>query len=164
MFSSRPPSSDRLDQRRRESWYGTRPVTLTKGDVTVRGYRQGRFGGVAVNAESITRMADLPNEVHGYYTDFRPPFRAELPDAEWAKLGWTINRPQSNPTNPILAAHRKYRESVAEMGLEPIGAHLSELPCISPDDFNEFGSLTPESVAHARKVLTRLANLTVEEA
>lgn len=140
-FSSRQPFPDTLAQRRKESWFGTAPVTLTRGDVQIEGHRQGRFGGVMVYRPD----GDIdfgPERVHRVWSGGR---FAELLDDEWERMGWTITVRQANPTNPALAALREARN-------DPAGYVKSG--DVSKIDI-PMGDATPEQIAHALKVLIR---------
>lgn len=72
-------------------WIGSRPVLMRKGDIIVVGTRMGPWGGVFVSDPE--KVMGLPKELpSGLHTnDYRPKVGlAELPDATWASLGWTI--------------------------------------------------------------------------
>ena len=72
-------------------WTGTRPVLMRKGDIVVTGTRMGPWGGVSVYDPE--KIMGLPNTLpSGRYTgDYRPRTgHAELPDSDWAELGWTV--------------------------------------------------------------------------
>lgn len=72
-------------------WTGSRPVLMRKGDIIVVGTRMGPWGGVFVSDPE--KVMGLPKELpSGLHTnDYRPKVGlAELPDATWASLGWTI--------------------------------------------------------------------------
>jgi hypothetical protein len=76
---------------------------------------------------------------------------------------------QHNEPNPILVAHRMYRDDVRDKGLDPLQEHLDELaPHLThPGDFSSAAPglpFTQEHIDHARRVLTRLANLAEKEA
>lgn len=78
-----------------------------------------------------------------------------------------FDRPLTNEANPILGAFRKHREAVREAGFEPTRVLLSELDQMVPgrdniDTSAEDDRVTSDQINHARRILTRLANLTKE--
>lgn len=141
-FSSRDAFPDTLAQRRTESWYGTAPVTLTRGDVQINGSRQGRFGGVMVYRPE--RDVDFgPDRGRRVWND---GMFAELDDEEWERMGWVITVRQANATNRILT---RLRASLNDPNGFAKTGNLSKLD-IPTDD------ATPEECKHALKVLIRL--------
>lgn len=78
-----------------------------------------------------------------------------------------FDRPQHNPTNPILT---EFRKCAAEHGDAPrLAAHWTKSDwmwaemCLKDHSFVDEPIGTPEQERHARRVLTRLANLADKE-
>lgn len=148
--SSHEPFPDSLDRRRSEDWYGSRPVTLTRDGVSIEGGRQGRFGGVIVHRpeRDIDFGPDRTHRVwnHGMF--------AELDDEEWERMGWTITRPQANPTNPILVEFRRAL-SASKDRHESAQHYLQYLD----GDVWDWKYLDEATKTHAREVISRLSSL-----
>lgn len=145
-FSSRPPHVDTLAVRRNETWFGTQPVTLIRGDQRITGGRQGRFGGVIVYRPE--RDIDFgPDRGHRVWS--RGAF-AELPDEEWEQMGWTIVR-QYNPTNLVLADLRDYWK---HRGTKLTARHAAAYLDLCDIDAMD---VPADHIDHAREVLTRAA-------
>lgn len=67
-------------------------VMLTRGEISVRGTRMGRYGGVLVHDRE--GVMDLPASGYGMriwgYSQTGSPRWAELSDSDWNRLGWSI--------------------------------------------------------------------------
>lgn len=92
----------------------------------------------------------------------RAPLRCKYCRSDTGRSWYEI--PQTNPTNPILVAFRANSEAEWwELGFAAYdtfgGYDLWEHP---KNRFHAFTLATPEAVDHARRVLTRLANLKEE--
>lgn len=152
-FSSRPPVPDTLAQRSKESWFGTQPVTLTRGDQQINGSRMGISGGIMVHRPE--RDVDFGPD-RGFRVWNQGMF-AELSDIEWEEMGWTATVRQTNPTNLVLADLRDYWK---HRGPKLTAYHaMAYLDICNVREMD----VPQDHIDHALEVLARLAKFAPEE-